>query len=239
MPTIKHKLVGSVSYTVLPQSKNGTIPIDIDNSWEQKNIVKVFIPQLVGVEDGTAGGSDGWIRWYKGGVYQLKEAFKEIEAKGLVHLIKSFAGSYYPRMIRGSTRTPSEHSFGTALDINAAWNPLGRVPAAWGTVGSVRELVAIFEKWGFRWGGYFSRKDGMHFELARLIPEPKQQAIPAEKPNGFRNVEVTFNGKPLDGVLRDKELFLPVRDTLEGLGMTVHALGDHVKGYDVKAYFEK
>jgi hypothetical protein len=30
-------------------------------------------------------------------------------------------------------------------------------------------VVAIFEKWGFAWGGYWSTPDPMHFELARLI----------------------------------------------------------------------
>jgi hypothetical protein len=32
------------------------------------------------------------------------------------------------------------------------------------------DVVAIFQKWGFAWGGFWSpRPDPMHFELARII----------------------------------------------------------------------
>jgi hypothetical protein len=32
-------------------------------------------------------------------------------------------------------------------------------------------VVAIFEKWGFRWGGRWTKPDGMHFELAAVLRE--------------------------------------------------------------------
>ena len=39
-----------------------------------------------------------------------------------------------------------------------------------GTVGRInREVVAIFEKWGFTWGGIWHYTDPMHFELNRII----------------------------------------------------------------------
>jgi len=37
-----------------------------------------------------------------------------------------------------------------------------------GDKGSVRKLVPIANERGFYWGGRFSRRDGMHFELAQL-----------------------------------------------------------------------
>jgi hypothetical protein len=63
----------------------------------------------------------------------------------------------------------SNHAFGSAFDINAGQNGLGRIPAAVGAYGSVRELVPIAHRFGFYWGGHFSRADGMHFEVAKLL----------------------------------------------------------------------
>ena len=34
--------------------------------------------------------------------------------------------------------------------------------------GSVRQLVPIANELGFYWGGHFNRRDGMHFEMARI-----------------------------------------------------------------------
>jgi hypothetical protein len=71
--------------------------------------------------------------------------------------------------VRGSNTTLSNHAWGTGFDINAKWNPLGAVPALRGDTGSVRELVPIAHDHGFFWGGHFSRSDGMHFEVARVL----------------------------------------------------------------------
>lgn len=198
MPTIRHKVLNQeITYSILKPLPNGTRPLDMDNAWERENIVKLEIPQLRGVDDGTSGGCSGVIRFHRFGAYQLQRAFAEIEAAGLKSRILSFAGSYYPRMIRGSTSAPSEHSFGSALDINAAWNGLNRTPAAKGEKGSVVELVPIFEKWGFYWGGRFTRKDGMHWEIHKLIAAA---AAPVEEePAGLL---VVWNGN----VLTMKEL---------------------------------
>ena len=84
-------------------------------------------------------------------------------------MIKTFNGSYVPRLIRGSKTELSSHAFGIAFDINMQWNMLSTEPALLGHKGSVRELVAIAHDHGFYWGGHFSRKDGMHFELAKKL----------------------------------------------------------------------
>ena len=57
--------------------------------------------------------------------------------------------------MEASSKLPSNHSFGTAFDINSDTNPQGKKPPAVGQPGSVRELVPIFEKHGFKWGGQF------------------------------------------------------------------------------------
>jgi hypothetical protein len=40
-----------------------------------------------------------------------------------------------------------------------------------GQKGSVRELVPIANECGFFWGGFFTRQDGMHFEIGKIINE--------------------------------------------------------------------
>ena len=71
---------------------------------------------------------------------------------------------YCYRMVRGTTDKLSNHSSGTALDLNAAHHPLGKIgtfPAE-----KVPMIQALAKKYGLTWGGdYRGRKDEMHFEL--------------------------------------------------------------------------
>ena len=60
----------------------------------------------------------------------------------------------------------SNHSWGTAFDINAGWNPRKSIPALMGDRGCLREIVAIGHDNGFYWGGHFGTPGGMHFEVA-------------------------------------------------------------------------
>lgn len=69
------------------------------------------------------------------------------------------------RMIRGSTDNLSNHSSGTAIDLNATRHLLGKS----GTFPSekVPMIRALAKKYGMIWGGDFRhRKDEMHFEIA-------------------------------------------------------------------------
>lgn len=68
------------------------------------------------------------------------------------------------RMVRGSTDKLSNHSSGTAVDLNATKHPLGKV----GTFPSekVPMIRALAKKYGMMWGGDFRhRPDPMHFEI--------------------------------------------------------------------------
>jgi len=71
---------------------------------------------------------------------------------------------YCYRMVRGTTDKLSNHSSGTALDLNAAHHALGKIgtfPAE-----KVPMIQALAKKYGLTWGGdYRGRKDEMHFEL--------------------------------------------------------------------------
>ena len=71
---------------------------------------------------------------------------------------------YAYRDVRGSTTSLSNHSSGTAIDLNATQHPLGKAgtfPAE-----KVPMIRALAKKYGLLWGGdYRNRKDEMHFEV--------------------------------------------------------------------------
>ena len=95
---------------------------------------------------------------------QLRAALDEIVADGLASAIhpSQYGGCYVPRFIAGTT-TLSNHAFGLAFDLNVPENERG-------TVGQInRQVVAIFQKWGFTWGGTWHYTDPMHFELNRIV----------------------------------------------------------------------
>lgn len=102
---------------------------------------------------------------------QLERVAQELRA--IPHLAKYFkqSSTFYWRKVRGSNRQ-SAHSYGMAIDINVAnsdywlWaNPhksetdkikyKNRIPI---------EIVQVFEKHGFIWGGRWYHFDTMHFE---------------------------------------------------------------------------
>lgn len=156
------KLFGSFSYKHKPIPGNYE-NIEVTDNWAKKNIVTVPIPQLSHVLTSKK------ISFHQSGAKQVKQLFIDWEKANLLHLILAWNGSYVPRFIRGSNTVLSNHSFGTAFDINYEWNKLGALPALVGQKGSVRQLVEIANKNGFYWGGHFTRLDGMHFELAKLL----------------------------------------------------------------------
>jgi hypothetical protein len=72
---------------------------------------------------------------------------------------------YAFRDIRGNVGKLSNHSSGTAIDLNATKHPLAKV----GTFPNekVPMIRALAKKYGLIWGGdYKNRKDEMHFEIA-------------------------------------------------------------------------
>jgi hypothetical protein len=84
---------------------------------------------------------------------------------GWVALHDGWCWGYANRPIKtsngGFTETPSNHSWGLAIDVNAPENPFG------GTSHKIPEAMGDFwEAAGFRWGGHYSStKDWMHFEF--------------------------------------------------------------------------
>ncbi len=142
-------LIGSMTYRIL---KNGYI--EPDPAWVEANIVRAEVPVL------------GTVMCHRLLIPQLSAALGEIQQRGLTDSIdtRQYGGCYVPRFImRNPRRNLSMHAFGLAVDLNVAGN-------YYGTRGNMDpDVVAIFEKWGFFWGGRWSTPDPMHFELARLL----------------------------------------------------------------------
>lgn len=86
---------------------------------------------------------------------KLKAVFEEIKSLGLSGDIHTFDGCYNNRNKRGGS-TPSVHSWGIAVDINASENPMGRNNP---TAGQQR-LAAVFARHGF----HQLSTDRMHFQ---------------------------------------------------------------------------
>jgi hypothetical protein len=84
---------------------------------------------------------------------------------------------YAFRMVRGREDRLSNHSSGTAIDLNASKHPLGAEHTfANGKAAIIIELAA---KYGLKWGGtYRNRKDEMHFEVC-LTPKQATERITA------------------------------------------------------------
>lgn len=160
----KFDLFGEILFVSSP-TKDNPENIIIRNDFESKNIIRVEIPQLRNISNGIYKS----MRFHRKAADQLRGFFSEIEKRKMIDLLLTYGGSYNPRLIRGSKTALSNHSFGTAFDLNMQWNSLNVEPIALGEKGSVRELVPLAHEFGFYWGGHFSRKDGMHFEIAKLL----------------------------------------------------------------------
>jgi D-alanyl-D-alanine carboxypeptidase len=131
-----------------------------------------------------------WLPKSGGGVMQaasinsaaakLRLVARDLEALGpeFVRYLTPSGGSYAPRCIAKTTRL-SVHSFGIAFDINPSYGQYWQ----YGLPGTLNEsqvrerniplvyknkipleIVAVFEKHGFIWGGKWYHFDGMHFE---------------------------------------------------------------------------
>jgi hypothetical protein len=73
------------------------------------------------------------------------------------------SGTYNCRTV-ADTGEPSMHSWGAAIDINAAYSDYWLWPRDTSRNALPTEIIEIFERHGFIWGGKWSHYDTMHFE---------------------------------------------------------------------------
>jgi hypothetical protein len=92
----------------------------------------------------------------------LADALLLLAVKNCAKEMKTWDGCFNIRKKKGGI-SDSLHSWGLAIDVNAAWNPFGKPPAL------SAQFVQCFTLAGFAWGGNWKIPDGMHFELANLM----------------------------------------------------------------------
>jgi hypothetical protein len=90
----------------------------------------------------------------------LDDAFRALEMAALTDEIKSFDGGFDLRCIKGSNIVLSMHSWGCAIDMNAAQNPLGS-EGTWSKA-FLKVMADHLIFCGQEWTG---RKDPMHFAM--------------------------------------------------------------------------
>jgi len=130
-----------------------------------------------------------WLPKLRGGSVQVTTAngvadALEAVSKDLQELPEKFrpfmmpsAGTYNCRTIAGTERK-SMHSYAAAIDLNVKFSDYWRFSGASKETQKVAyknrmppEIVAIFEKHGFIWGGKWYHYDTMHFEYRpELLP---------------------------------------------------------------------
>jgi hypothetical protein len=175
LPTVERtkQMFGTFEYEPIPGHAN--CEVKLKGNWEANNISMVDIPQLKGKINGTTNAEikKGTIRFNNKAVKQLQKLWKAWEEAGLLDRIVTYDGGFVPRFKKisggGCATSLSNHAWGSAFDINASWNGLGKEPALIGAKGCTRELVQIANAHGFYWGGHYGTKDGMHFEVAKII----------------------------------------------------------------------
>jgi hypothetical protein len=94
-------------------------------------------------------------------VEPLSKAIKALIQTGNIKELKTWDGCFNIRKKR-KLSSMSLHSWGIAIDVNAAWNGLGMEPKL------SPGFVKCFTDNGFDWGGTWKRKDGMHFQLSKI-----------------------------------------------------------------------
>ncbi len=107
---------------------------------------------------------------------QVQAIFSEIYGLDIRYPIKTIAGYQYRRMVVPWVKNNpymSQHSFGTCIDINKAYNLFYKSKDKRNVNSPYyipESVIAIFEKYGWTWGGDFKEGlDTMHFQY--LGPE--------------------------------------------------------------------
>lgn len=127
---------------------SGARPFEVDPDWVDEHIVTRDVPIL------------GVVTCHRAAIERLGALLAELERRGLGHTVdpEGYQGCWHPRLISVGG-DPSRHSWGIAVDLNAAGNPTGTGS------GQPEALVEAFTDDGWGWGGTWLVPDPMHFEL--------------------------------------------------------------------------
>lgn len=156
--TFEHPLFGRIEFRTASQEWKRGDKIEFISGFNLSDVTPIFIPQLKNVP----GSNKGKLSFHKRGHAQLLNVFNEIEARGLLHFVKTCAGTLNPRLRKPTSgalsKLPSNHAFGIAIDLNENDPGFGD---------SVAPVAHIFQRFGFIWGKAFN--DPMHFELNKFL----------------------------------------------------------------------
>lgn len=159
-------IVGDVIFQLV-SSRNGSQHVVLCGEFERQNMTVVQLPFLASVPGAPASGR---IRLHKIAAPSLVAAFTELNESIYWKELLSYDGAFVPRLIRGSYDILSNHALGIAIDLNAAWNPMGKPPTPAGETGSLFNIAEIFKSYGWSWGGDWRNPDAMHLEYIGRVP---------------------------------------------------------------------
>jgi hypothetical protein len=91
----------------------------------------------------------------------LEKALRNLITRGLTKELKTWDGVFVIRTKR-ALKSLSLHSWAIAVDVNAFENQLNMIPKL------SAAFVKCFTDAGMIWGGTWKRKDGMHFQIAKI-----------------------------------------------------------------------
>lgn len=154
-----HPLFGDVTFRTASKTQwiRGD-DISFVSGFDETDVTPLVIPQLTGID----GANGGRLRFHQRAHAQLLAAFADIESRGLLHHIKTSAGTWNKRLRKpiggGISTLPSNHAFGIAIDLNSDDGSNGA---------SVAPVAPILEAHGFTWGKAFN--DPMHFEVNAFL----------------------------------------------------------------------
>lgn len=166
-----HPLFGPLTFETADADWVRGGEIRFTSGFDRSLIKPVFIPQIVGMPRSSEGAvNTGHLQFHAYAHAQLQAAFKQIEEQGLLPKMISFGGARFQPRLRKPvnaegkkllSRSPSNHSFGTAFDVNARDGKYGA---------SAEPFAEIFAANGFLWGKPFN--DPMHFEVETFKGAP-------------------------------------------------------------------
>lgn len=134
----------------------GNYAIRVDLPWKQRHIVHKYTYENISLTHNC----------HRRVIDAIQAALTEIDKAGLsseidIDTSNRYGGCHTGRFSRQAEKSfgiVSRHSWGIAFDVNTTTNGRGVAPKM------NCEVVRIFRKHGFAWGGNFLVPDGMHFE---------------------------------------------------------------------------
>jgi hypothetical protein len=148
---------GSFSWFNHPTRRGAVV---IRPPWAAQHVVRVAPPFPLAAANGKP---VRLLQCHKLIAPHLLAALQDLEREGLTSLLETFDGCWVPRHMHWDPGASlSSHSWGIALDLNAAHFPYGSAKH------QHPRLVAAFTGRGFQAGETWHTPDPMHFEYAAV-----------------------------------------------------------------------